>query len=303
MTSPPPEKPGVRQPFRAVAAGFLVLLAVGFGLGVLVYKKYVAYPPTAAQHIPSDALLAARIDLTHVMLYAPFRSSIMPLADRGDSAAAGRGQRLAAHGVRLGADVRELMLALGPASGDWVLVVGGQLPRRGLAETVRAVLQEESRTIEARGGVFFLAPNGPWFGQAPDGSFALASSESRLRAALPIRPVDQELAQAAGAVFLSGAWLGAPFKSVRANLRAGSVVAADVRADFTDPASGGPALRALLDSLAKLDPTLMIPAQSVEIHPTATGASFRLNLPREAVERLASLTAERVSDKFIQASN
>jgi hypothetical protein len=287
-----------------VALVFVALLVVGFALGVAVYQKYVAYQPTAAQHVPVDATVAARIDLTHVMLYAPFRTSIMPLADQGDSAAAGRGKRLAAHGVRLGADVRELMVALGPASGDWILVVGGQLPRTGLADTVRTVLQEEARVVEARpSGCYFLAPNGPWFGQAADGAFALASSETRLLAALPTRPGDAALAEAAGGLFLSQAWLGGPFRSLRANLRAGSVVAADVHADFTDPASGAAALRALLDSLAKLDPTLTVPTQSAEIHATGTGATFRLNLPREAVERVASLTAERVSDRFSRASN
>lgn len=287
-----------------MALVFVALLVVGFTLGVVVYEKYVAYPPTAAQHVPPDATVAARIDLTHVMLYAPFRTSIMPLADQGDSAAAGRGKRLAAHGVRLGADVRELMVALGPAPGDWVLVVGGQLPRTGLADTVRAVLQEESRVVEARpNGGYFLAPSGPWFGQAADGAFAIASSETRLRAALPIRPGDAALAEAAGGLFLSRAWLGGPFKSLRANLRAGSVVAADVHADFSDPASGEAALRALLDSLAKLDPTLTVPTQSAEIHATGSGATVRLNLPREAVERVASLTAARVSNQFSRSSN
>jgi hypothetical protein len=287
-----------------VAAVFLGLLVVGLGLGLVVYQKYVAYPPTVARHLPVDATVAVRIDLTHVMLYAPYRSSIMPLVDSGGPKAAGRGERLAARGVRLGADIRELLVALGPAPGEWVLVVGGQLPSSGLGETLSAVLKEESRVAETRpGGRFFLAPNGPWFAQAADGAFVLASSEGRLAQALPAREPDAELSRAAGGVFLSRAWLGAPFKSVRASLRAGSVVAADISADFTDPDSGRSALRALLDSLAELDPTLVIPVQSAEIHPTATGVALRLNLPKEAVERVASLTAERVSNRFAGAPN
>jgi hypothetical protein len=276
---------------------------VGLGLGLVVYKKYVAYLPTAARHVPADATVAARIDLTHVMLYAPYRTSIMPLADRGGPGAAGRSERLAAHGVRLGADVRELMLALGPAPGDWVLVVGGQLPS-GLGETLSSVLKDESRAPEARpGGCFFLAPNGPWFGQAVDGAFVLSSSENRLRQALPVREVDAKLSQAAGGLFLSRAWLGSPFKSITASLRAGSVVAVDVSAELTDSKSGQLALRGLLDSLGKLDPALTAPVRTTEIHPTATGVSFRLNLPKEAVERVASLTAERVSNRFAAPPN
>lgn len=303
MDSAASEKAPSGQPFRAVAAVFLGLLVIGLGLGLVVYRKYVAYLPTVARHVPADATVAARIDLTHVMLYQPYRSSILPLADRGGPAASGRGERLAAHGVRLGADVRELLLALGPAPGDWILVVGGQLPA-GLGTTLSSVLKEESRVAEARpGGSFFLAPNGPWFAQAADGSFVLASSESRLRQALPARAVDAQLAEAAGSLFLSREWLGAPFKSLRASLRAGSVVAAEVRADFTDPASGQVALRALLDSLAKLDPALTAPVRNAAIHRTATGVTFRLNLPKEAVERVAFLTAERVSDRFVQAPN
>ena len=60
---------------------------------------------------------------------------------------------------------------------------------------------------------------------------------------------------------------------------------------------------ALLDSLAKLDPTLTVPTQSAEIHATGSGATVRLNLPREAVERVASLTAARVSNQFSRSSN
>lgn len=289
-------------PFRAVAIVFVALLALGFGLGIVVYEKYVTYLPTVAQHVPADATLAARIDLTHVMLYAPFRNSILPLANSGGSAGSARAERLAAHGVRLGADIRELLLALGPAPGDWVLVVGGQLPRKGLAETVSSVLREESRPAEARpGGCFFLPPDGPWFAQAADGAFVLSSSESRLRQALPVRSVDPELGNLAGGVFLSESWLGAPFKSLRANLRAGSVVAADVHVEFTEPASGQAALRSLLDSLAQLDPALTVPIQRIELRPTATGADFRLDLPQGAVERVAAMTAERVSERFAGA--
>lgn len=304
MDSVPSEKSPRGQPFRAVAFVFLGLLVVGFGLGVVVYKKYVDYVPTASRHVPADATVAARIDLTHVMFYAPYRTSIMPLADRGSPAASSRAERLAAHGVRLGADVRELLVALGPAPGDWVLVVGGQLPKSGLAETLSSVLKEESLMAEARsGGSFFVAPSGPWFAQAADGAFVLSSSEARLHEALPVREVDVDLSQAAGGLYLSQAWLGTPIKSLRASLRAGSVVAADVNADFANPKSGQVALQALLDSLAKLDPLLMAPVQSTQLHPTATGVSFRLNLPKEAVERVASLTAERVSNRIASAPN
>lgn len=303
MDSVASEKAPSGRPFRVVAAVFLGLLVVGLGLGLVVYQKYVAYVPTVARHVPADASMAARIDLTHVMLYAPYRSSIMPLVDRGGPSASGRGARLAARGVRLGADVRELLVALGPGPGEWVLVVGGQLPS-GLGETLRAVLEEESRVAEPRPGErFFLPPNGPWFAQAADNAFVLASSEGRLSQSLPVREVDAELSRAAGGVFLSRAWLGAPFKSVRASFRAGSVVAADISADFTDADSGRAALRALLDSLAELDPTLTIPVQSAEIHPTATGVTLRLNFPKEAVERVASLTAERVSNRFTDTPN
>jgi hypothetical protein len=120
---------------------------------------------------------------------------------------------------------------------------------------------------------------------------------------LPVRAVDAKLAEAAGGLFLSRAWLGTPFKSLTASLRAGSVVAVDVSAEFTDSKSGQLALRALLDSLAKLDPALTAPVQAAEIRPTANGVSFRLNLPKEAVERVASLTAERVSNRFAQPPN
>ena len=59
---------------------FVVLLAIGLGLAVVVYRKYVAYEPSVSRHVPAGATAVARFDLTHVMLYEPFRRAVFPLA-------------------------------------------------------------------------------------------------------------------------------------------------------------------------------------------------------------------------------
>jgi hypothetical protein len=293
----PARAPGAR-PFYLVAAVFGALLAVGLALGFVVYKRYVAYLPTVAQHVPPDVNAAVRVDLNHVMLYAPFRTWILPVANWGSDVLPPRAERLSTRGVRLGADVRELLVALGPAPGDWVLLVGGQL-HAGAADALAGVLREEGRAVEARpDGGFSL---GSWcFAQAVDRTVVLASSDERLQRALETRPVDEVLSRAGGALLLKPAWLGAPFRSIRGSVRAGSVVAVDVRAEFSDARAGGAALRSLLARLARLDPVLDSPVRKIQLQPTPTGMTFRLNLPSEAVERLAALVAARLSERLAQ---
>src|SRR5262245_46257848 len=136
----PPESISARRVvgFRPVAAVFVALLVLGFALGVVVYRRYVAYEAVAARHVPEDVLAAVRVDLTHVMLYEPFRRSIFPLVDRLPEPASEppRRERLEARGVRIGGDVREVVLGVGPLPVDWILIVGGRLPRTGLGALV-----------------------------------------------------------------------------------------------------------------------------------------------------------------------
>lgn len=288
--------------FLQVALVFGGLLAVGLVFALVVYRKYVAYEPSVAHHVPADAGIAVRIDLTHVMFYEPFRRAIMPLADHGGPVEPPRHQRLTEHGVRLGADVRELLLALGPGRSDWALVVGGQLPKTGLSEGLADVLRAEGQAVEARpGGVHSLRSSGLSFAQAADGAFVLGSGEARVRAVLPVRTVDAALIEGSGGAHVLGSRLGPGWQNLRVSLRAGSAVAADVHADFVDPRAGHDAMTALLRQVASLDATLKHPIESAVRTPTTTGEALRLHLPKEAVEALSRWLAARAVETFVAA--
>ncbi len=280
-------------PFRRVAIVFIVLLAIGLALGFVVYRKYVAYGPRAAEHVPADATLFARIDLTHVMLYEPARRSLLPLAEWGARPERKRADELTARGITLGADVRELLLALGPSREDWVLVIGGKLPRGTVTDTLATILEGEQRpSALAAGGVRVLA-SGAAFAQAADNTFLLASSERRLRSALAARPAESALTQGAGGIVVSGARLGSPWRSLRASWRAGSFVSIAGSAEFDDAEQGSAALRALLARGQRIDPALHAPLGQARLHAQGNVLTFELDLPREAVEALARWVAAR----------
>jgi hypothetical protein len=285
-------------PFRWVALVFVGVLSIGLALGFAVYRTYVAYEPTTAHHVPPDATLVARFDLTHVMLYEPFRRSIFPLVDTGPGGA-GRRERLSTRGIRVGSDVREVLLALGPQPRQWLLAVGGRLPRSQVDLVLASVLREEGRLIDVRSGVYLLPETGVAFAQAADGTLLIASSEPRLRSALAHRSVTLPIAGASGGFWIAGSWLGdpPPVSSLDGQLRAGSVVEvkANVRVQ-SKPADAQAAARALLERFAALDPALAEAARTAQIEPSEVGAAARLRLPRPAVERLAALAATRAAD-------
>jgi hypothetical protein len=276
-----------------VAIGFVALLVIGLALGLVVYEKYVAYQPSVARHAPADATLTARLDITHVMLYEPSRRSFMPLVERGAPPGVKRADELAEHGVRLGADVRELLLALGPAEADWVLLVGGKLPKRDLADVLAGILEREGRTSVARAGGVRVLEDGKALGQANDGTFVFASSEARLRSALAPHASDEWLSRGAGGVVVAGAFLGEPWKALRASCRAGAHLSVEASASFSEPAVGAGAVRSLLEKAAKLDGSLAAAVQGAEIRPSGQEISFRIDLPKNAVEQLARWLAEQ----------
>lgn len=176
-----------RTVFIGLAAS-LLLAAVG---AVFIYFAYVRYERVAAHHLPPGAQGALRIDLEKVVLFEPVRRHILPLAEERSGPAAGaRPSRLdriqSATGIELAVDLRELMLGWGPGAADWVVVLGGRFPRKGVLEGLERVLQEEGVPWRrSADGVALLAPGGIALGQATDGALVGASSEPLLRSALP----------------------------------------------------------------------------------------------------------------------
>lgn len=282
--------------FRWIATAFLVLLALGLGLAYVVYDRYVAYQSTVARHVPADALAAARFDLTHVMIYEPFRASIFPLVDRLAAGNRNKPRRAAleARGIRVGSDVREVLLALGPAKGDWLLAVGGRLPAVGLGATLASVLRDEGQVVEEREGRFWIPTHGLAFAQASDGALVLASDQERLRSALAMRPARQELTSGAGGFTIAEPWLIRPLQHLAGTLRAGSVIAVEGHAGYPpaeEALAAELAVRTLLERAGSLHPALVAPFRPSTLRAEGGEVELQLGLPASAMERIASLVA------------
>jgi hypothetical protein len=170
---------------RAVFTVFGLTLLGAFACGMLIYFKYVAYARVAARHLPSDTVLAARIDVETVLISESVSGRLLPLFDQGMHGRTdlkARHDRFRAHtGVELGRDLREIVL--GVASSGWVVVFGGKFPKTGLVAGLQTTLQEEDTPTVLSDGVLSV-PGGPAIGQAIDGALIVASDAERLRAAL-----------------------------------------------------------------------------------------------------------------------
>jgi hypothetical protein len=174
--------------FRTVFAGLIASLALAALAAGWAYFHYLRYERVAARHLPADTTAAARIDVEQVVLFAPVRKHLIPLIDQiGD--APGREprlQRIAREtGVKVALELRELVLARGPTSADWVLVIGGRFPDHGLIEGIDRVLRAEGSAWRlSADGRSLLGPSGIALGQAKDAALVLASNPARLAQAL-----------------------------------------------------------------------------------------------------------------------
>ncbi|MGC4088685.1 MAG: hypothetical protein QM756_12460 [Polyangiaceae bacterium] len=290
----PDAEPRRGRSFRVVSLVFVVLLGIGLAMGFVVYKKYVAYEPRVAAHVPATASAALRVDLTHVMFYEPFRRSIFPLADRFAQGGHSRRERLEEQGIRVNSDVRELAVLFGPAQADWALLVGGRLPRGSSASGLAAVLRSEGRAVDQEGDLFQLPPSGLAFAEASDGVLVLASSREALRLALPVGTPDPVLASGAGGVVIRGGWLPSPLDSLTASFRAGSVVEVSGQAQSSSDASAGEAvLKALFQQLVGNDAPARDAVQRAALSHDSNGIQFRLGLSREAMLGLIEFVGSR----------
>jgi hypothetical protein len=281
--------------FPKVAVVFVALLVVGLVAAFIVHDRYVAYGPVASRHVPEGATAAVRFDLTHVMFYEPYRRSIAPLVDRVGARmdAPARSERLEAHGFRVAGDVREVLVALGPGAGDWAIVIGGRLPRAGLATQVAEALRQEGIPLDESGGVFSVRGSNVAFAQAQDSAFVLGSSSERVRGALPAHAGPPELSGAAGGFVFRGfreEARPAPIQEIRGSFRAGSVVAVDATVVFAGEVSEAArkqAILAVLDRLTGGDSVVAAAVERSSINVESTPGQVALRLPREAIEALA----------------
>ncbi|MFZ5891425.1 MAG: hypothetical protein ACOY0T_10270 [Myxococcota bacterium] len=291
----PKSEPRRGRSFRIVALIFMAVLVLGLVAGFIVYRKYVAYEPKVAAHVPAMARAALRVDLTHVMFYEPFRRSLFPVADRFAQGVRSRRERLDALGVRVNSDIREVLALQGPGANDWALVLGGRLPRGLVARSLAAVLREEGRQVKEASGTYSLPETGLAFAEAADGAFVLASSEAALAPALVVGQPDPILAAGSGGVVVRNGTLPPPLGALTASFRAGSTVEIRGRVEASANSPMAEALiRTLLQTIAGSDAAANSAIQGIELTRDSSGIAFRLGLPREAVLGVIELLSQRI---------
>ncbi len=167
--------------------GLLVCAAIAAGV---MYWKFLYYERVAALHLPEDITFAARVDVEQAVMFEPVRKHLFSLVNElavADPRLKPRAQRIQQHTrVEFAVDLREVLVALGPRRGDWMVALGGLFPKENLVSALQQVFIEEGQQPKlAPDGRLFTLANGLAVGQAEDGCILIAASAARLEAALP----------------------------------------------------------------------------------------------------------------------
>jgi hypothetical protein len=302
-------------------------------VGGWAYFRYLRYERVAARHLPPDTTAAVRIDVEQVVFFAPVREHLVPLVDELGRTPAGaalepRLQRLEREtGLKLALELRELIVARGPTWSDWVMVIGGRFPKRGVVEGIERVLSAEGvRTTLSPDGRTLVFAGGQALGQAQDGVLVLAASAARLSRALPASETYARLRLApdGGGSFASEgavvqALAASPAALVSPSLRSlgavehvagtltlGSIVEVDVDLDLyagTDASRFREDLKSLLASFSSLGFLLPVGDYAGERAALAKAdvqvagpnrVHVRLPWPRQDVERGAAALAAAI---------
>lgn len=324
----PSTRPREPLPFRTVAIGLGVLGAAIVAVAVGLYLRFVRYERIAGRHVPANAVVVLRLDVEQALLYEPFRKHLLPLLG-GPSAPAPEGDaRLARveRRVRLSrGDLREVVVARGPAAGDWTLSLGGVFQSGpGTADLGRALSEVDALWAPSPDGSAIVhGATGVAVARAPDGVVVLGASVPLLAAALaPKAPPPAGVPGGRAGGFALGpamldelrSFLGASgpaglavrLRDVRAasgEIHLGERITLSVRLEATPPAAPldvGRALLAVLRGYSHADPSPW-PALAREgadrggVQPDGEGAA-RLDLTweREEVDRAFAALAEAI---------
>lgn len=184
--------------FWLLAVGFVGLIAIMLAVGLVIHRRYVAFERIAARHVPPDATLVVRWDVEKVVLFEPTRRFLLPLLDASDASSSSttRRDRLEERAeLQIGRDLREVLVAFGPAETDWAVVLAGSFPEGNVFDRVAAALADEDPRFRRLDGERIALPGGALLGRAPDGAFVVASTDERLRAAMLVRAEDPAIAR------------------------------------------------------------------------------------------------------------
>jgi hypothetical protein len=181
-TTPPKRLSGKQKlVLAATAAGAALVVAM-----LAVYLFVIRYEPVARRHIPGNVAIAARVELSKVILFGPVRDHLWPLVAGARSGS--EPSRLAAiadeTGVDLRTDSRELVIASTDGV-SWVAALGGRFSRGRFVKGLAKVARAERWPSFHLDGEFLIGPGGVAFAQADDGTIIVGSNAAVAAAALP----------------------------------------------------------------------------------------------------------------------
>lgn len=195
MSTPPRRRES--RSFRSVAIGGAFLAALIVAVAASLYVRFIRYERVAARHVPPGSILAVRVEVEHALLYDPARRHVLPLLGSPGGPRAEGDARVSRLEERTGlkrSDLREILVARGATSGDWVVVLGGIFPRSGLALIAEALRSEDAAwEPSADGRVVVHRTQQLAVARAGDGAVLLGSSEPFVRAAIEPSGVDEAL--------------------------------------------------------------------------------------------------------------
>ncbi len=202
--------------FRTVAIGGGVLAAVIVSVLIALYVRFLRYERVAVRHVPEGAAFVVRLDVAQAPLYEPVRRRLLPLLggplslpSEGDARLFRIEERTDLHS----SDLREVVVAFGPATADWVIVLGGIFPAGpGMAVLAAALHAESPRWAASSDGVASVFDGRTAIGRGRDATVVIASSEALLRRALVPGGAYSELGlsnEGAGALAATAAGVGA----------------------------------------------------------------------------------------------
>lgn len=306
----------------AIFGALGVALCLSLLAGGLFYLKFVHFSRVAARHIPRSFGAAIRIDVEQVILFEPVRRSLFPLLNELPRPSTRDAPRLArlqrAADAQLALDLRELVLTW-DAAGNWLGIVAGKFPRRGVATAVAteyaATMKTQQSPLKLAGAAeaFQLTPTLA-IAQADDGAVLFGNAtglDLGLRAegallpeegpgALAIRGREWVLAAEALALAhwpdASAAVALGSLAGLRGTFEVGSEVTLNLVLKLRPgPPLGQAEVQAILKAAANAHHITTLPRASVQVEPVGGDTvSARISWPREAMLAYSEAAARAI---------
>jgi hypothetical protein len=176
------QAPKQRARGRAVVLAFATLAVLIVGGAVGLFWFVFRYVPVAHEHVPANANLVVRLELSELALFAPVKKQL--LEAREDPAAKERAARLSKATGIAPTDLREAVIATVDGQA-WLVLLGGRLSKGRFVDGMAEYFASEGRAGWTRKGPLLVGPTGIALGQADDGTLVIATNAALAEVALP----------------------------------------------------------------------------------------------------------------------